>query len=168
MYVSIWLSHFAVYLKKYKSTALQWKKYIFITVILNYLPTNSSIWIVSVFPLNSFFFFLNEFVYFNWRLITLKHCGGFCRTFDMNQPWVDICCRFWTLFPPPSPPHLSGSSQCTSPEHPVSCIEPGLVIYFQYVKIHVSMLFSQITPPSPSSRVQKLFFISVSLLLSCI
>ena len=28
--------------------------------------------------------------------------------------------------PPPSPSHPSGSSQCTSPEHPVSCIEPGL------------------------------------------
>ena len=32
--------------------------------------------------------------------------------------------------PPPSPSHPSGSSQCTSPEHPVSCIEPGLAILF--------------------------------------
>ena len=66
-----------------------------------------------------------------------------------------------------SPSHPSGSSQCTSPEHPVSCIKPGLVIYFTYDNIHVSMLFSQIIPPSPSPTESKsLFFTSVSLLLS--
>ena len=71
--------------------------------------------------------------------------------------------------PPPSPFHPSGSSQCTSPKHPVSCIEPGLVIYFTYGNIHVSMVFFQIIPPSPSSTESKsLFFISLSLLLSCI
>ena len=32
--------------------------------------------------------------------------------------------------PPPSPYHPSGSSQCTSPKHPVSCIEPGLATRF--------------------------------------
>ena len=69
--------------------------------------------------------------------------------------------------PPPSPSHPSGSSQCTSPEHPVSCIEPGLAIYFTYVNIHVSMLFFQIIPPSPSPIESKnLFFTSMSLLLS--
>jgi len=46
--------------------------------------------------------------------------------------------------PPPSPSHPSGSSQCTSPEGPVSCIEPGLAICFTYGNIHVSVLFSQI------------------------
>ena len=50
--------------------------------------------------------------------------------------------------------HLSGPSQCTSPKHPVSCIEPRLVIHFLYDIIHVSMPFSQIIPPSPSPRVQ--------------
>ena len=71
--------------------------------------------------------------------------------------------------PPPSPSHPSGSSQCTSPEHPASCIEPGLAIYFTYVNIHVSMLFSQIIPASPSpTESNSLFFTSVSLLLSCI
>ena len=67
------------------------------------------------------------------------------------------------------PSHPSGSSQCTSPEHSFSCIEPGLVICFTYDNIHVSMLFSQIIPPSPSPTQSKsLFFTSVSLLLSCI
>ena len=78
---------------------------------------------------------------------------------------------FPILNPPPSPPpsHPSGLSQCTSLEHPVSCIEPGLAICFTYDNIHVSMLFSQIIPPSPSPTEYKtLFYTSVSLLLSCI
>ena len=71
--------------------------------------------------------------------------------------------------PPPSPSYPSGSSQCTSPEHPVSCIEPGLAICFTYDNIHVSMLFSQIIPPSPSlTNSKRLFFRSVSLLMSLI
>ena len=64
----------------------------------------------------------------------------------MNQPWAYMCSPSWTFLPPLSPSHPSGSSQCTSPEHPVSCIEPGLEIYFTYDKIHISMLFSQIIP----------------------
>ena len=35
-----------------------------------------------------------------------------------------MCSPSWTLVPPPSPYNPSGSSQCTSPKHPVSCIEP--------------------------------------------
>ena len=44
----------------------------------------------------------------------------------MNLPQIYMCSPSWTLLPPPSPYHPSGSSQCTSPKHPVSCIEPGL------------------------------------------
>ena len=61
---------------------------------------------------------------------------------DMTQPWVYMCSPSWSSLPPPSQSHPSGSSQCTSPEHPISCIEPGLAIYFTYDNIHVSMLFS--------------------------
>ena len=69
--------------------------------------------------------------------------------------------------PPPSPSHPSGSSQCTSPEHPVSCIESGLATHFTYDNIHVSMPFSHIIPPSPSpTESKRLFYTSVSLLLS--
>ena len=69
--------------------------------------------------------------------------------------------------PPPSPSHPSGSSQYTSPEHPVSCIKPRPAICFIYDNIHVSMLFSQIIPPLPSpTESKRLFYTSVSLLLS--
>ena len=37
----------------------------------------------------------------------------------MNPPQVYMCYPSWTLLPPPSPYHPSGSSQCTSPKHPV-------------------------------------------------
>ena len=86
---------------------------------------------------------------------------------NMNLPQVYTCSPSWTLLPPPSPYHPSGLSLCTSPKHPVSCIEPGLAIHFLYDIIHVSMPFSQIIPllPSPTES-KRLFYTSVSLLLS--
>ena len=62
----------------------------------------------------------------------------------MNLPQVYMCSPSWTLLPPPSPYQPSGSSQCTSPKHPVLCIEPGLATCFIHDIIHVSM-------PSPKS-----------------
>ena len=41
----------------------------------------------------------------------------------MNQPWAYTCSPSWTPLQPPTPSHPPGSSQCTSPEHPVSCID---------------------------------------------
>ena len=74
---------------------------------------------------------------------------------NMNPPQVYTCSPSWTFLPPPSLYHPSGSSQCTSPKHPVSCIEPGLATHFIYDIIHVSMPFSQIIPPSPSPTESK-------------
>ena len=88
---------------------------------------------------------------------------------DMNPPQVYMSSQPWTPLPPLSPYHLSGSSQCTSPKHPASCIEPRLAIHFLHDNIHVSMPFSQIISPSPSpSESKSLLYISVSFLLSCI
>ena len=85
----------------------------------------------------------------------------------MNPPQVYMCSPSWTLLPPPSPYHPSGSSQCTSPRHPVSCIKPGLASRFIHDILHVSVPFSQIFPsfPSPTESI-RLFYTSVSLLLS--
>jgi len=94
--------------------------------------------------IESFFFFsvFFKFIYFNWRLITLHYCIGL-PYINMNPPRVYTCSQSWTPLPPPSLYHPSGSSLCTSPRHPVSCIEPGLAIRFLYIT-HVSMPFSQI------------------------
>ena len=53
----------------------------------------------------------------------------------MNPLQVYMCSPSWTLLPPPSPYHPSGLSQCTSPKHPVPCIEPGLgfVLFISHV-----------------------------------
>ena len=83
---------------------------------------------------------------------------------EMNPPQVYMCSPSWTLLPPPSPYRASGSSQCTSPKHPVSCIEPGLATRSMYDIIRISMPFSQIIPPSPSPTESKrlFYYISVS------
>ena len=55
--------------------------------------------------------------------------------------------------PLPSQYHSSGSSQCTSPKHPVSCIKPGLATHFVYDIIHDSPKTSHplLLPQSPKN-----------------
>ena len=72
----------------------------------------------------------------------------------------------WTLLPRPSRTYPSRFSQSTGFGCPSPYIKLTLVIYFTYGNVYVSMLFSQIIPPSPSPTESKsLFFTSVSPLL---
>ena len=106
----------------------------------------------------SFYFFILFF--------TLQYCIGFAIHQHESAMGVHV---FPILNPLPrlTPYQPSGSSQCTSPKHPVSCIEPGLAIHFLYDIIDVSMPFSQIIPPSSSpTEFKRLFYTFVSLLLS--
>ena len=112
----------------------------------------------------AFFFF----IFISWRLIILQYCSGFCHTLT----WIShgITC-VPHLEPPTSlPPHpINWVIPVHQPWVLVSCIHPGLVICFTLDNTHVSMLFSQIRPPSPSPVESKsLFYTSVSLFLSCI
>ena len=66
-----------------------------------------------------------------------KHPG----LISFRMVWLDLLVVQGTL---KSLLYPSGSSQCTRPKHPVSCIEPGLAIHFIYDIIDVSMPFSQI------------------------
>ena len=108
------------------------------------------------------FFFFFKF-YFILSYIALQHCICFAIHWHESASGV----HEFPIMNPPShlpPYHLSGSSPCTSPKHPVSCIEHRLAIHFLHDSIHVSMPFSQITSPSPSpSESKSLFYTSVSL-----
>ena len=111
----------------------------------------------------TYFFNINLF---NWRLITLQHCIGFAIHQHESTTGIHMFPILNPPLPSPSLYHPSGSSQCAGPKHPVSCIEPGLAIRFIY-DIHVSMPFSQLIPPLPSpTESKRLFYTSVSLLLS--
>ena len=106
---------------------------------------------------------LNSAVHFTlFLLFYFTILYWFCRT----STWIRHGCTWVPNPEPPShlPSHLSGSFPCTSPKHPVSCIEPRLAIRFLHDIIHISMPFSQITPPSPSpTESKRLFYPSVSL-----
>ena len=108
------------------------------------------------------------FIFFNFILfLNFTNCISFAKYQKESATGIHV---FPILNPFPSSPayHPSGSSQCTSPKHPVSCIEPGLATHFIHDIIHVSLPFSQIFPPSPSATESiRLFYTSVSLLLSC-
>ena len=127
----------------------------------NFKHQNICLSIFIFFPLALFLFFKFYFI-FKFYVIVLV-----LPNIKMNPPQVFMCSPSWTLLPPPSPHHPPGSSQCTSPKHPVSCIQPGLATRFIHDILHVSMPFSQIFPPSPSPTESiRLFYTSVSLLLS--
>ena len=66
----------------------------------------------------SFFFHFYLFIlfYFIFKLYIIVLV---LPNIKMNQPQVYMCSPSWTLLPPPSPFHPSGSSQCTRPKHPV-------------------------------------------------
>ena len=110
-----------------------------------------------------YFYFLFDFIWLYNTVLVLPYI-------NMNR-WCTCVPLFPILNPSPSslPMPSLCTSQCTSPKHPVSCIKPRLMIHFLYDIIHVSMPFSQIIPPSPSpTESKRLFYTSVSLLLSCI
>ena len=115
--------------------------------------------------LSHFILFFNYF--FNFYFILLYNTVLVLPYIDMNPTWVYTSSQSWIPLPPPTLYHLSGSSPCTSPKHPVSCIEHRLALRFLHDSIHVSMPFFQIIPPSPSpSESKSPFYTSVSLLLS--
>ena len=96
------------------------------------------------------FFFAGALVFFFFVVGFVIH---------WNESAMDIHV-FPISIPPPT--SLSTRSLWVFPVHQVrvfvSCIPPGLVICFTLDNIHVSMLFSWNIPPSPSPRVQSLFY----------
>ena len=75
----------------------------------------------------------------------------------MNLSQVYMCSPSSTLLPPPSPYYPSGSSQCTSPKHPVSCIEPGLETHKTPTSLQTPLLLYLIHVTMTSPYVSCLF-----------
>ena len=75
---------------------------------------------------------------------------------DTNPPWVYTSSQSRISLPPPTPHHLSGSSPCISPKHPVSCIKHRLALRFLHDSIHVSILFLYSCCFSKTSQVKQL------------
>ena len=114
---------------------------------------------------------ISHALYFFYHLLLLLFYFTILYWFCHTSTWIHHRCTHVPHpeppLPPPSPYHPSGSSQCTSPKLPVSCIKPGLVIRLLYDIIHVLMPFSQIIPSSLSHRVQRsVLYICVSFVVS--
>ena len=69
----------------------------------------------------------------------------------MNPPQVYMCSPPWILLPPPSQYHPSGSSQCTSPKHPVSCIDFTILYQFCQILKWIRHRYTCVSHPEPSS-----------------
>ena len=115
---------------------------------------------------STLFLFFNKFIYFNWRLITLQYCIGFVIHQHESATGVHV---FPILNPPPT--SLPVPSLWVVPVHQpqASSIMHRTWTGNRFIHdiIHVSMPFSQISPPSPSpTESKRLFYTSVSLLLS--
>ena len=85
-----------------------------------------------------------------------------------DQPWVYMCSPTWApfhLLPHPIPQGLPSALAISTLSH-ASDLDWWSISHM-VSNIHVSMLFLQIIPPSPSPTESKhLFFTSMSLLLS--
>ena len=119
--------------------------------------------------LNIYLFWLCWVFFFNLLILLEVNYFTILYWFCHTSTWIHHGCTHvppsWIPLPPPSPYHPSGSSQCTSPKHPVSCIKPGLAIHFRYDIIHVSMPFSQSSHPLPLPQSPK--DCSIHLCLCC-
>ena len=115
---------------------------------------------------NHLIFFLYIFKNFNWGLITLQYCGGFCHIFT----WISHGCtcvpHLEPLIPPPSPFHPAGSSLCTT----LSTLYHTLKLdgwSFSHMIIYMFQCYSlKSSHPCLLLESKNLFFTSVSLLLS--
>ena len=119
------------------------------------------VWSWGFFPHFVFFFFIFLKI-FNWRIIALQCCVGFCNTIQQPESAISIHISPPSCMSPPSLPLHPTPLGCHRALGWAPCVIQQflLAFYFTYVNVYVSMLLSQFVPPSPSSVVStNLFFI---------
>ena len=98
-----------------------------------------------------FIILLQLWLFFNWQVITLQYYDGFA--IYQHESVIGL-----HLFPPSRTnppdlsPHLIPPGCHRAPALGASYIKLPLAVYITYSSIYVSVLFSQIIPPSPSSH----------------
>ena len=76
----------------------------------------AELWRMDAFFFSPFYFFKFNFIFKLYNIVLVLWY------IEMNPPQAYTWSPSWTLLPPPSPYHPSGSSQCTNPKHPKSWI----------------------------------------------
>ena len=93
--------------------------------------------------------FFKKLINFNWRLITLQYCGGFCHIFTWISRRYTCVSPSWAPLPPPSPPHPSGLSQRTGFE----CLLHALNLHWSSILHKVIYMFQCYSLTSSHSRL---------------
>ena len=123
-------------------------------------------WLFSLTMQYSFYFLKYKFIYFNWRLITLQYCIGFAMLQHESAMGVHA---FPILNPPPSSLPVPSLWVISVHQPQASSIMhwtwTGDSFHIWYYTCFNAILANHPTL-SLSHRVQKLFYTSVSLLLS--
>ena len=89
--------------------------------------------------------------FFNWQVITSQYYDGFAIYQHESVIGLHLSPPSRTS-PPDLPPHLIPPGCHRAPALGASYIKLPLAVYITYSSIYVSVLFSQIIPPSPSSH----------------
>ena len=92
---------------------------------------------------------LYELFIFNWRIIALQYCVGFCHTTTWISHKYTYDPSLLNISPTPTPSH---PSSCHRAPGWTSCVIEQLptTIRFTYGNVYASMLLSQFIPPSSS------------------
>ena len=121
----------------------------------------------SLVHFNVFYFICNLFI-FNWRIVALQYCIGFCHI----STWISH--RYISVFLSPelpTPSHFSrlGTETLFEPPEPYSKFP--LAICFTYDNVHVPKLLFPFVPWSPSTpSIHKSLlhvFISITAFVTC-
>ena len=123
-----------------------------------WIKRTSMVWSWCFFP--HFVLFLSFLKNFNWRIIALQCCVGFCNTIQQHESAISIHISPPSCTSPPFLPLHPSSLGCHRALGLAPCVLQQLQPAFYFTYVYVSMLLFQFVPPSPSSVVStNLFFI---------